>query len=98
MPSLFDDCPQSKKKSKCDKCICIQLHKRNEGDRFFILIDGFPEFIEATLMCFDKHSCCTTFLISDIVSPMNVFPHGMGKTFTMIVDCKDIKALVPVHN
>ncbi|MDP4552071.1 hypothetical protein Q9251_14425 [Alkalihalobacillus macyae] len=98
MSSLFDDCSKDKKKNRCDKCLCDQLPKRNEGDKFFILVDGFPEFIEATFVCFDKKTCCATFVVSDMVSPMNVFPHGMGNTFTLIVDCRDLRALVPVHH
>ncbi|MCA0990006.1 hypothetical protein [Pseudalkalibacillus hwajinpoensis] len=98
MSSLFDDCNKEKNRSKCDKCLCHQLHKRNEGSKFFILVDGFPEFIEATLVYSDSQKCCATFVVNDMVSPMNVFPSGMGSTFTLIVDCRDLRALISVHN
>ena len=96
MSSLFDHCENHSKKNTCGKCLCNQLNKSSEGNKFFILVDGFPEFIEATFIGFKDRSCCATFLVSNIVSPMSVFPNGIGNNFTLFVDCRDLKALVPL--
>lgn len=96
MSSLFDHCPNHSKKNTCGKCLCKKLKDECEGSKFFILIDGFPEFIEATFIRFKDHSCCAKFVVSNLVSPISVFPNGIGSNFTLYVDCRDLKALVPL--
>ncbi|MGP4082424.1 hydrolase [Pseudalkalibacillus sp. R45] len=62
---------------KCDGCVCDELRKLRSGDTVDLIIDG-EEFAELVFACFDKKSCCATFLDDD---------------YPFIVDCRKVDAI-----
>ncbi|MCF6409163.1 hypothetical protein [Pseudalkalibacillus salsuginis] len=81
--SLFDkDCGCDKRDDrrrddKCDGCVCDELRKLRSGETVDLIIDG-EEFADLIFACFDKKSCCVTFLDDD---------------YPFIVDCRKVDAI-----
>ncbi|WP_261132629.1 hydrolase [Bacillus sp. Marseille-Q3570] len=81
--SLFDkgcgcnNVAGAKDHDMCDGCVCDQLRNLRAGEEVDLIIDGV-EFAGLTFTCFDKKTCCATFL---------------DATYPFIVDCRKVDAI-----
>lgn len=80
--SKHHNCNCSKRKSKCDKCVCDILRRLRKGTEVDVFFAGGNILEDVIFNKFDDENCCASFCDVEEEPGTIIF-----------VDCRDIQAL-----